>query len=334
LPLRVAINGFGRIGRLVFRVLAKDPRFEVVAINDLSDTATLAHLLRFDSTHGRFAGTVEVAEGRVVVNGKVVRASAEKDPAALPWKAERVDWVVESTGVFTKKADCEKHLAAGAGRVLLTVPPKDEVDALVVLGVNEETIRPEHRILSNASCTTNCLGPLAKVLHAAFGIERGLMTTVHAYTNDQRILDLVHKDLRRARSAAQNIIPTSTGAARAVGKVLPALKGKLDGLAVRVPVANGSLVDLVAVLDRPATVQEVNDAVRAAAAGPMGRYLEYSTDPLVSSDIVGNPASCVFDSLSTMAGGKLVKVLAWYDNEWGYSNRVVDLMAYASSVGT
>jgi glyceraldehyde 3-phosphate dehydrogenase len=334
LPLRVAINGFGRIGRLVFRVLAKDPRFEVVAINDLSDTATLAHLLRFDSTHGRFAGTVEVAEGRVVVNGKVVRTSAEKDPAALPWKAERVDWVVESTGVFTKKADCEKHLAAGAGRVLLTVPPKDEVDALVVLGVNEETIRPEHRILSNASCTTNCLGPLAKVLHAAFGIERGLMTTVHAYTNDQRILDLVHKDLRRARSAAQNIIPTSTGAARAVGKVLPALKGKLDGLAVRVPVANGSLVDLVAVLDRPATVQEVNDAVRAAAAGPMGRYLEYSTDPLVSSDIVGNPASCVFDSLSTMAGGKLVKVLAWYDNEWGYSNRVVDLMAYASSVGT
>ena len=333
MPLRVAINGFGRIGRLVFRVLAQDARFEVVAINDLSDTPTLAHLLKYDSTHGRFRGTVEVAEGRIVANGKPVRTTAEKDPAALPWKAERVDWVVESTGVFTKKADCEKHLAAGAGKVLLTVPPKDEVDALVVMGVNEGIIRPEHRILSNASCTTNCLGPLAKVLNDAFGIERGLMTTIHAYTNDQRILDLVHKDLRRARSAAQNIIPTSTGAARAVGKVLPALKGKLDGVAVRVPVANGSLVDLVAIVSRPVTVQEVNDAVKAAATGSMARFLEYSTDPLVSSDIVGNPVSCIFDSLSTMASGNMVKVFAWYDNEWGYSNRVVDLMAYASAVG-
>jgi glyceraldehyde 3-phosphate dehydrogenase len=213
------------------------------------------------------------------------------------------------------------------------VPPKDEVDALVVMGVNEEVLRPEHRILSNASCTTNCLAPLAKVLHQSFGIEHGLMTTVHAYTNDQRILDLVHKDLRRARSAAQNIIPTSTGAARAVGKVLPALKGKLDGVAVRVPVVDGSLVDLVANLSREVTVQQVNDAVKAAAAGPMARYLEYSTDPLVSTDIIGSPASCVFDSLSTMAAGKMVKVFAWYDNEWGYSNRVVDLMACASSQG-
>jgi glyceraldehyde 3-phosphate dehydrogenase len=333
LPLRVAINGFGRIGRLVFRVLSKDPRFEVVAINDLTDTGSLAHLLRFDSTHGRFQAKVELADGKLSVDGKPIRTTAEKDPANLPWKAERIDWVVESTGVFTKKADCEKHLAAGAGKVLLTVPPKDAVDALVVMGVNEEIVKPEHRILSNASCTTNCLGPVAKVLHNAFGIERGLMTTIHAYTNDQRILDLVHKDLRRARSAAQNIIPTSTGAARAVGKVLPALAGKLDGVAVRVPVANGSLVDLVANVSRPVTVDEVNAAVKAAATGPMSRYLEYSTDPLVSSDIIGNPVSCIFDSLSTMASGNLVKVFAWYDNEWGYSNRVVDLMAHASNAG-
>lgn len=333
MSLRVAINGFGRIGRLVFRVLAKDPRFEVAAINDLSDAATLAHLLRFDSTHGRFAGRVEVAEGALVVDGRRIRISAEKDPAALPHRSERIDWVVESTGVFTKRADLDKHLAAGAGRVLLTVPPKDKdgVDALVVMGVNEATIRPEHKLISNASCTTNCLAPLAKVLHEAFGIERGLMTTVHAYTNDQRILDLVHKDLRRARGAAQNIIPTSTGAARAVGKVLPALAGRLDGTAVRVPVANGSLVDLVAILANPATVETVNAAVRSAADGALKGLLEYSTDPLVSSDVVGNPASCIFDSLSTMASGNVVKVFAWYDNEWGYSNRVVDLMAYASA---
>ena len=332
MPLRVAINGFGRIGRLVFRVLHKDPRFEVVVINDLSDAATLAHLLRFDSTHGRFGGKVEIGEGTMVVDGKTVRTTAEKDPSNLPWKAERVDWVVESTGVFTKKADCEKHLAAGAGKVLLTVPPKDEVDALIVMGVNQEALKPEHRIISNASCTTNCLAPLAKVLHESFGIEHGFMTTVHAYTNDQRILDLVHKDPRRARAAAQNIIPTSTGAARAVGKVLPALKGKLDGVAVRVPVSDGSLVDLVAVLGREVTVQEINDAMQKASTGPMSHVLEYSTDPLVSSDIVGNPNSCIFDSLSTMASGKLVKVFAWYDNEWGYSSRVVDLMAFASSL--
>lgn len=334
MPLRVAINGFGRIGRLVFRVLSKDPRFSVVAINDLADTASLAHLLRYDSTHGRFGQSVEVSEGKMVVGGHAIRTTAEKDPAKLPWKDEAIDWVVESTGVFTKRADCEKHVAAGAGRVLLTVPPKDEVDALVVMGVNEETLRPEHRILSNASCTTNCLAPVAKVLHESFGIQHGLMTTIHAYTNDQPILDFIHKDLRRARSAAQNIIPTSTGAARAVGKVLPSLKGRLDGVAVRVPVQNGSLVDLVVRVSRPVTIQEVNDAVKAAAAGPMGRYLEYTADPIVSSDIVGNPASCVFDSLSTMVmGGDTVKVFAWYDNEWGYSNRVVDLMAFASNLG-
>jgi glyceraldehyde 3-phosphate dehydrogenase len=330
--IRVAINGFGRIGRLVFRVLAADGRFEVVHVNDLADAATLAHLLKFDSTHGRYRGKVEVAEGRLVVDGRPVRISAEKDPANLPWKDERIDWVVESTGVFTKRADNERHLAAGAGRVLLTVPPKDAVDALVVLGVNEGTIRPEHRILSNASCTTNCLAPMAKVLHESFGIERGFMNTIHAYTNDQRILDLVHKDLRRARSAAANVIPTTTGAARAVGKVIPALAGKLDGFAVRVPVPDGSLVDLTAVLSRDATAEEINSAMRAAANGGLKGILEYSEDPLVSSDIVGNPASCVFDSKLTMANGTLVKVCGWYDNEWGYSSRVVDIMAYASSV--
>ena len=332
MTMRVAINGFGRIGRLVFRILANDPRFEVVHLNDLSDAATLAHLLKFDSTHGRFEGTVAVAEGRLVVNGREVRISAEKDPANLPWKEQRIDWVVESTGVFTKRPDLEKHLAAGAGRVLLTVPPKDKdgVDALVVLGVNEEIIQPGHRLISNASCTTNCLAPMAKVLHENFGIVRGFMNTVHAYTNDQRILDLVHKDLRRARSAAVNIIPTTTGAARAVGKVLPALAGKLDGFSVRVPVTDGSLVDLTAVLSRDVTVAEVNAAMKAAAAGGLEGILEYSEDPLVSQDIVGNPASCVFDSLSTMAMGSLVKVLGWYDNEWGYSTRVVDIMAYAS----
>jgi len=239
---------------------------------------------------------------------------------------------VESTGVFTKRADIEKHIAAGAGRVLLTVPPKDAVDALVVMGVNETVIKPEHKLISNASCTTNCLAPMAKVLHESFGIQRGFMNTVHAYTNDQRILDLVHKDLRRARSAAVNIIPTTTGAARSVGKVIPELAGKLDGLSVRVPVTDGSLVDLTVVLSRDVSVAEVNAAMQTAASGPLKGVLEYSTDPLVSQDIVGNPASCVFDSLSTMTMGNLVKVCGWYDNEWGYSTRVVDLIAYASKV--
>jgi glyceraldehyde 3-phosphate dehydrogenase len=332
MTIRVAINGFGRIGRLVFRVLAADKRFEVVSINDLSDAATLAHLLKFDSTHGKFAGTVAVGEGKLTVNGKDVRITAEKDPTKLAWGEQKVDWVVESTGVFTKRADIEKHIAAGAGRVLLTVPPKDAVDALVVMGVNESIIKAEHKLISNASCTTNCLAPMAKVLHESFGITRGFMNTVHAYTNDQRILDLVHKDLRRARSAAVNIIPTTTGAARAVGKVIPELAGKLDGFSVRVPVTDGSLVDLTVVLSRDVTVAEVNAAMKAASDGALKGILEYSTDPLVSQDIVGNPASCVFDSLSTMAMGSLVKVCGWYDNEWGYSTRVVDLIAHASKV--
>ena len=332
MAIRVGINGFGRIGRNIVRAAMGNRDIDFVAVNDITDTRTLAHLLKFDSTHGKFQGTVAVSEGKLTVNGKDVRITAEKDPTKLPWGEQKVDWVVESTGVFTKRADIEKHIAAGAGRVLLTVPPKDAVDALVVMGVNETTIRPEHKLISNASCTTNCLAPMAKVLHESFGITRGFMNTVHAYTNDQRILDLVHKDLRRARSAAVNIIPTTTGAARAVGKVIPELAGKLDGFSVRVPVTDGSLVDLTVVLSRDVTVAEVNAAMQAAAGGALKGILEYSTDPLVSQDIVGNPASCVFDSLSTMAMGNLIKVCGWYDNEWGYSTRVVDLIAYASKV--
>jgi len=295
-PLRVAINGFGRIGRLVFRILENDARFDVVHVNDLADPATLAHLARF------------------------------------PWAAKNVDWVVESTGVFRKRGQLEMHLNAGAKRVLLTVPPKEAIDAVVVMGVNDEILEPAHRLVSNASCTTNCLAPLAKVLDDAFGIQRAVMTTVHAYTNDQRILDLVHGDLRRARSAAVNIIPTTTGAARAVGQVLPNLKGKLDGCAIRVPVPNGSLVDLVSVVSRDVTVEEVNAAVKSAATGRLSGILEYSEDPLVSTDIIGNPHSCIFDSLATMTTGNVVKTLAWYDNEWGYSNRVVDAMAHVASL--
>jgi glyceraldehyde 3-phosphate dehydrogenase len=331
---RVAINGFGRIGRLVFRALLERPDFEVAAVNDLSDPKSLALLLRYDSIHGRFRGTVEAGEGELRVNGKPVKVLAVKDPAQLPWKDLEVPLVVESTGVFTKRADIEKHIAAGARKVVLTVPPKDEIDAMVVLGVNDGILRPEHRIVSNASCTTNCLAPLAKVLHDSFGIEHGLMTTVHAYTNDQRILDLVHKDPRRARAAAMNIIPTTTGAARAVGKIIPELKGRLDGYALRVPVPDGSVVDLTAVLKKEVTVAEVNAAVKAAAAGPMKGILEYTEDPIVSSDVVGNPASCVFDAGSTMVmAGKTVKAVAWYDNEWGYSCRVADLLERLAKIG-
>ena len=332
--LRVAINGFGRIGRLVFRVLEKHPEFEVVHVNDLADPGMLAHLAKYDSTHGRFDGRIEAdRDGNLQVDGRDVAITQERDPANLPWKSSGIDWVVEATGVFRHRAKLEKHLAAGAGRVLLTVPPKDDIDAVVVMGVNDEVLRSDHRLVSNASCTTNCLAPMAKVLDDSFGIRRGVMTTVHAYTNDQRILDLVHSDARRARSAAVNMIPTTTGAAKAVGKVLPKLEGRLDGCSVRVPVPDGSLVDLVTVLDREVTVDEVNDAfLVAASTGALRDVLEYSTEPLVSSDIVGNPHSCVFDSLSTMVNGNVVKTLAWYDNEWGYSNRVVDAMARVSSL--
>ena len=334
MAIRVGINGFGRIGRNVFRILSKDPRFEVVAINDLGPADTLAYLLKYDTVHGRFDGTVSHGEGSLTVNGKIVRVCAERDPAKLPWKEMGVDFAVESTGIFTGRADCQKHIDAGAKRVLLTVPAKDEIDATVVLGVNDGDLKAEHRILSNASCTTNCLAPMAKVLNDSFGIEHGLMTTVHAYTNDQGVLDVLHKDKRRARAAASNIIPTTTGAAKAVGLVIPALKGKLHGLALRVPVPDGSVTDLVVRVKRDVTTEEVNAALKAAADGPMKGVLEFTMDPIVSSDIIGNPHSSIIDGDSTMVMEKrMVKVVSWYDNEWGYSNRCVDLMLKASALG-
>jgi len=328
--MRIAINGFGRIGRNVFRILHDTPDVECVSINDITSPAVLAHLLKYDSVQGRFRGQVSVGDDWIGVDGKRVQITAERDPAKLPHGKNEIDFVVESTGIFTTRADCQKHIDAGAKKVLLTVPPKDEIDAMIVLGVNQETLKPTDRIISNASCTTNCLAPLAKVLDQRFGLERGLMTTVHAYTNDQRILDLPHKDLRRARAAAENIIPTTTGAARAVGKVLPQLKGRLDGCAMRVPVKDGSVVDLVAVLKRKVTIDEVNRAFQDAAENELKGILEFSDEPLVSSDVLGNPHSSVFDSMATMVlGDDMVKVVSWYDNEWGYSNRVVDLMVFA-----
>ena len=328
MAIRVAINGFGRIGRLVFRVLAERGGYEIVAINDLAPSTSLAHLLKYDSVHGRFGRTVEAGEGQIVVDGTPIKALAERDPANLPWAELGVDFVVESTGVFVTKDDCMKHVSAGASKVLLTVPPKGEVDAMIVMGVNEDALKPNHTVISNASCTTNCLAPLAKVLHEAFGIERGLMTTVHAYTNDQRIADMVHKDMRRARSGATNIIPTTTGAARAVGKVIPALNGKLDGYALRVPVPDGSVVDLTANLTKPVSIEDINGALEAAANAELAGILAYTEDPIVSSDIVHDPHSSIIDGLATLVadGGKIVKVVSWYDNEWGYSNRVVDLL--------
>ncbi len=331
---RIAINGFGRIGRLVFRVMQERGGYDIVAINDLSDAKSLAHLLKYDSVHGRFDGEVKAGEGEILVNGKSVKILAEKDPAKLPWGAMKIDFVVESTGVFTSRDDCMKHVTAGAKKVLLTVPPKDEVDAMVVMGVNEETLKAEHKVISNASCTTNCLAPIAKVIHDTFGIERGLMTTVHAYTNDQRISDLVHKDLRRARAGETNIIPTTTGAARAVGKIIPELKGKLDGFSLRVPVPDGSVVDLVVDLKTPATKEQINAALKKAAEGKLKGIMAYTEDPIVSTDVVHDAHSAVVDGDSTMVmdGGKMAKIVAWYDNEWGYSNRVVDLLAKAHAM--
>ena len=328
MSIKIAINGFGRIGRLVFRVAHARDDIEVVQVNDLTDTKTLAHLLKYDSVHGRFPGEVKANGDSLVVDGKTIKVSAEKDPAALPWGELGVDIAIESTGVFRAREQVAKHLEAGAKKVVLTVPAKDEIDATIVLGVNDADLKAEHKIVSNASCTTNCLAPIAKVLNDKFGIESALMTTTHAYTNDQNVLDLPHKDLRRAHAAAQSIIPTTTGAAKAVGKVIPELKGKVDGGAMRVPTADGSIVDLAANLKTDVTIEDINKAMKEAAEGPMKGILEYTEDPIVSIDIVGNSYSSVFDSLSTMVNGekgKFVKVLSWYDNEWGYSNRVVDL---------
>ena len=327
MAIKVGINGFGRIGRNVFRILRKRG-IDVVGLNDLTDNSTLAHLLKYDTVMGPYDEKVTLSDKGINVGGTDIPIFETRDPAGLPWADLGADYIVESTGVFRARKDLEKHLAAGAKKVILTVPPKDELDALVVLGVNDEDLKPEHKLVSNASCTTNCLAPVAKALHNAFGIESGVMTTVHAYTNDQRLSDLPHSDLRRARAAAANIIPTTTGAARAVGKVLPALNGKLDGIALRVPVINGSIVDLVVTLTKETTAEELNAAVKAASE-KTPTVLEYCEDPIVSSDIIGNPHSSVFDSLSTLVmGGKgrQAKILSWYDNEWGYSNRVVDLL--------
>jgi len=326
MSVRVGINGFGRIGRLVFREMQKRDGLEVVGINDLTDAKTLAHLLKYDSVHKKFDGEVSAKEDSIVVNGKEIKIYAEKDPANLPWDELNVDIVVEATGVFRKKALIEKHIEAGAKKVVLTVPAKDEIDNTIVLGVNDDELKAEDKIVSNASCTTNCLAPVAKVLNDEFGIVKGLMTTVHAYTNDQKILDLPHSDLRRARSAAVSIIPTTTGAAKAVGKVIPDLNGKLNGMAMRVPTPDGSVVDLTVELEKEVTAEEVNAVMKKAAEGPLKGILEYTEDPIVSVDIVGNNHSSIFDSGMTMASGNMVKVLSWYDNEWGYSVRVVDLV--------
>ena len=325
---KIGINGFGRIGRNVFKLLEEAAgEFEVAAINDLTDAKTLAHLLKYDSVSGPYKGhTVTSTEDAIVVDGKEIKILKVKDPAELPWKDLGVDLVLESTGVFTSKEACMKHITGGAKKVLLSVPPKDAVDAIIVVGVNCETLKPTDQIISNASCTTNCLAPVAKVLQENFGIKRGLMTTVHAYTNDQKVLDMPHKDLRRGRAAAGAIIPTTTGAARAVGKVLPVLAGKLDGFAMRVPVIDGSVVDLAVELEKNTTKDEINAAMKAAAEGALKGILEYCDEPIVSCDIIGNPASSVFDSQLTMVmDGNFAKIVSWYDNEWGYSNRCVDL---------
>lgn len=333
MAVKIGINGFGRIGRSVFRILAERDDLEVVAINDLFENEQLAYLLRFDTIMGVFPGEVRIEGDVMHVDGDEVAMLDERDPAKIPWGDLGVDIVVESTGVFRHREKIQAHLDGGAKRVVLTVPPKDAVDAMVVIGVNDEELQPEHVIVSNASCTTNCLAPLAKILNDAFGLEEGFITTIHAYTNDQRLADVAHKSLRRSRAAAENVIPTTTGAARAVGKVLPQLNGKLDGMAIRVPVPDGSIVDLVCKLKKEPSVEEINAAVREAAEGRLKKIVEYSEDPLVSSDIIGNPHSSIFDARSTSTRGDgFARVVSWYDNEWGYSNRVVDLMELLSNL--
>ncbi|MGI5140853.1 MULTISPECIES: type I glyceraldehyde-3-phosphate dehydrogenase [unclassified Streptomyces] len=333
MTIRVGINGFGRIGRNYFRALLEQGAdIEIVAVNDLGDTATTAHLLKYDTILGRLKAEVSHTEDTITVDGKTIKVLSERNPADIPWGELGVDIVIESTGIFTKKEDAEKHIAGGAKKVIISAPAKNE-DVTIVMGVNQDTYDPaNHHVISNASCTTNCVAPMAKVLDENFGIVKGLMTTVHAYTNDQRILDFPHKDLRRARAAAENIIPTTTGAAKATALVLPQLKGKLDGIAMRVPVPTGSVTDLVVELSREVTKEEVNAAFQKAAEGELKGLLDYTEDPIVSSDIVNAPASCTFDSSLTMVQeGKNVKVIGWYDNEWGYSNRLVDLTVFVGN---
>ncbi len=333
MAIKVGINGFGRIGRNVFRVITEREDIDVVAINDLADARTLSLLLKYDSVHGKFDGDIEVKEDSIVVKGKEIKLTKEKDPAGLPWKELGVDIAIESTGIFTKKADCAKHLEAGAKKVILSAPSKDQLDATIVMGINEKDLRSEHKIVSNASCTTNCLAPLVKVINDNFQIEKGLMTTIHAYTNDQNVADVMHKDLRRARAAAINIIPTTTGAAKAIGEVIPELKGKLDGMAMRVPVANGSVTDLVVSVKKATSTEEVNSVLKAAADNELKGILEYCEDPIVSSDIIDNEHSCILDAMSTcVIDGNLIKVIGWYDNEWGYSNRMVDLVELIAKI--
>ena len=332
MTIKVGINGFGRIGRNFFRALLEsDANIEIVGINDLTDTKTLAHLMKYDSILGRIGVPVEAGEGQITVDGKVIPIFAERDPGSLPWAKVGADIVIESTGFFTDAEEAGKHIAAGAKKVIISAPAKGE-DITIVMGVNDDDYDPaKHNIISNASCTTNCLAPMAKAIDDAFGIERGLMTTIHAYTNDQKILDFPHSDLRRARAAALNMIPTSTGAAKAIGLVMPHLKGKLDGYAMRVPVPTGSATDLTVELKKPATKEEINAVVKAAAEGSLKGYLKYTEDPIVSTDIVTDPASCIFDAGLTNANGNLVKVVGWYDNEWGYSNRLIDITALVGS---
>lgn len=333
MSIKVGINGFGRIGRNVYRVIAKRKSIDVLAINDLTDAKTLAFLLKYDSIHGKFDGNIEAKDNSIVVKGKEIKLLKEKDPANLPWKDLGVEIVIESTGIFTKRSDCEKHLKAGARKVILSAPSKDKLDATIVIGVNTNDLKPEHKIVSNASCTTNCLAPLVKVINENFGIEKGLMTTIHAYTNDQRLSDLMHSDLRRARAAAINIIPTTTGAAKAIGEVIPELKGKLDGMSMRVPVANGSVTDLVASVKKRVSIEDINNVMKAAANNELKGILEYCEEPIVSSDIIDNEHSCILDSMCTyVVDGNLIKVIGWYDNEWGYSNRMVDLIELIAKI--
>ena len=333
MAIQVGINGFGRIGRSVFRIISDRDDMEVVAINDLFDNEQLAYLLKYDTVMGIFDKEVTAESDAMTVDNQRVVMTEHRDPAEIPWKDLGAQFVIESTGVFRHREPLEKHIAAGAEKVILTVPAKEEIDATIVIGVNNEELKPEHRIVSNASCTTNCLAPIAKILDDAFGLEEGFITTVHAYTNDQRLADVPHKDFRRSRAAGENIIPTTTGAAVAVGKVLPQLKGKLDGLAMRVPVPDGSIVDLAFRLGKKSSRDDINAAVREAAAGPMKRVVEYSEAPLVSSDIIGNTHSSIFDALSTNSQEDgYARIVSWYDNEWGYSNRVVDLIGMLAAI--